>query len=83
VAGHKERRIGDHSFMAVVGVGSWVQAEMRRASEIKSPEFPRLGGDDREPQLGYDSAGSAGGIVFCSHGCIYPSITLGRSLEDL
>ena len=50
MAGHKERRIGDHPFMAVVGVGSWVHAEMRRASEIKSPEFPRLGGEDRGPQ---------------------------------
>jgi len=43
VAWHKEGCIGDHSVMAVVGVGTWVQTEMRGGSEIKSPEFPLSG----------------------------------------
>jgi hypothetical protein len=44
VAWHQEGCIGDHSFMAVVGMGTWFQTEMKGASEIKKPEFPRLWG---------------------------------------
>jgi hypothetical protein len=37
---HKEGCVGDHSFMAVVGMGTWVQTEMRGASEIKKNGVP-------------------------------------------